>query len=127
MPIDSLFLVHALCCLVYPSRLVFSTAISVHYVIYPYWLLLRHQADLLVEWLALPRLATDPVLHLTSLRVLEPEHVAQEVQFGEVADGCQETTDEHEDELKGIDLRTRQVGDDHYYCQRVERQVDKET
>jgi len=119
--------VHALCCLVYPSRLVFSTAISINYVTYPYWLLLRHQADLLVEWLALPRLATDPVLHLTSLRVLEPEHVAQEVQFCEVADGCQETTDEHEDELKGIDLRARQVGDDHYYCQRVERQVDKET
>ena len=95
---------YGLCCLVYPRRLVFSTAFSIHYVFYANRLLRRHQPDLLVERLALPRLA---VLHLTSLRVLEPEHVAQEVEFGEVADGGQETTDEHEDELESLDLRVR--------------------
>jgi hypothetical protein len=106
MPLDHLVLVYGLCCLVYPDRLEFPSAISEHYVVYPNRLLRRHQADLLVEW---PALAAT-LFYLTSLGVLEPEHVAQEVEFCEVADWCQETTDEHEDELERLFLRLRQVG-----------------
>ena len=123
MPVDHLVLVYGLCCLIYSSRPVISTGISVHYICHPYWDLRRHQTDLLVERLALPGLAAND-FHLTSLGILEPEHVAQEVEFGEVADGCQETAEEHEDELEGLFLSLRQVGEDHYYSERVEGQVD---